>query len=128
MRRYLLAVMVAVGVLSSGPIVSVVAAETQPADRFPLPADAVIQRTESKEPSKKKASGDSRITVYDVPRGRDAMVTEARAALDAGKWVVVKSEVSNGSVRLILRKDGRTWKAGFTGDDKRAVIIVTAPA
>jgi hypothetical protein len=124
MRRNLFALLVAVVV--PGPIVSVAEAEVVVEKQrvaFPLPADAVAQR----ETSKQKKVADTRIAIYDVPRGRDAVVTEVRAALDAGNWVVVKNVVSKSSVRLILRKEGRTWKASFTGDDKRAVIIVTAP-
>ena len=123
MRRYLLAVMVAVGVLSMGPIVSVVAAETQPADRFPLPADAVMQRAESK----KKASGDGRITIYDVPRSRAAVVAETRTALKSGSWQVVKDEGTT-TVRMTVKKANATWKASITGDATRAVIVLTAPA
>ncbi len=134
MRRNLLAVVVAVGVLSSGPNVSVVAAESQPApilaDRFPLPSDAVIQRSASKDGSSKKAaSGDRRITVYEVPRGRHAVVAETRATLKTRNWQIVKDDSSAGSaVRLTVKKDGATWKASFTGDDTRAVIVVIAPA
>ena len=133
MRRNLLAVVVAVGVLSSGPIVSVGEAETRPApvavDRFPLPADAIIQRAGKQEPAKKAASGDRRISVYNVPRAWDAVVTEARATLKTRKWQIVKDEPSGANtVRMIVKKDGASWKASFTGDDSRAVIVLTAPA
>lgn len=128
MRCSLLAVLVAVGV--PGPIVSVAAAESvveKETATFPLPKDAVAQRGDGK-PSKK--SPDTRIAIYDVARGRDAVVAEVRAALKAGAWVVVKDEASpsGNAVRLVLRKDGRTWKTSFTGDDKQAVIIVTVPS
>jgi hypothetical protein len=129
MRRNLLAVLVAVGVLGSGPIVSVAEAEVAVAKEsatFPLPKDAIAQRGDKTS----KKSPDTRIAVYDVPRSRDAVVSEARAALATGKWVIVKDEASpsGSSVRLTIRKEGRTWKASFTGDDKQSVIIVTAPS
>ncbi len=128
MRRSLLAVLVAVAV--PGPIVSVAAAETVVAKEsatFPLPKDAVAQRGDDK-PSKK--SPDTRIAIYDVARGRDAVVTEVRAALQAGAWEVVTdvASPSGNAVRLTVKKGGKTWKASVTGDDKQAVIIVTAPA
>ena len=129
MRRSLLETVVVVGVAAGalgggGPIVSVAEAEVAVArapDRFPLPKDAASQT----DKMSKKAS--SRITTYDVPRSRDAVVTEARAALKTGKWEVVKDAPSGNAVRLTVKKNGKTWKASFTGDDKQAVIIVTAP-
>jgi hypothetical protein len=125
MRRSLLAVVVAVA--TPGPIVSVAAAETvvaQETATFPLPKDAVAQRGASKK------SPDTRIAIYDVARSRDAVVTEARGALKAGGWEVLKDEPSpsGNAVRLTVKKSGKTWKASFTGDDKQAVIIVTAPS
>lgn len=139
MRRSLLAVMVAVGVLG-GPNVSVVQAEvTAVADEgFPLPKDAVSagevdSKTSKKSPAPSKSpekSTGNRIRTYDVPRARDAVVTELRAALKAKKWEIVKDEPSpsGNAVRLTVKKSGRTWKTSITGDDTRAVIILTAPA
>lgn len=133
MSRNLLAVLVAVGVLGGGPIVSVAKAEVTVApasDRFPLPVDAVAQQQQGKEPSKTSKSSDNRIRIYDVPRSREAVVTEARAALKTGKWQIVKDEPSapGKPARLTVKKNGKTWRASFTGDDQQAVIIVTAPA
>ena len=133
MRRSLLAVVVAVGVFS-GPNVSVVEAESRPVavayEGFPLPKDAVSQSDpRDKAPSKTTKSSDNRINTYDVPRGRDAVVTEVRATLKTKKWEIVKDEPSpsGNAVRLIVKKNGKTWKASFTGDDTRAVIILTRP-
>lgn len=127
MRLSLLAVLVAVGV--PGPFVSVAGAESVVAKEragFPLPKDAVAQRGDRTS----KKTPDTRIAIYDVPRARDAVVSEVRAALKAGAWEVVKDEASPSSnaIRLTLKKSGKTWKASVTGDQKQAVIIVTAPA
>lgn len=138
MGRSLIAVLVAVGVLG-GPNVSVVKAEvTAVADEgFPLPKDAVPQydatskTTKPSPPSKSPAkSTGNRIRTYDVPRSREAVVTETRTALKARKWEIVKDEPSPSGnvVRLTVKNSGKTWKASFTGDDTRAVIILTAPA
>ena len=133
MRRSLLAVMVAIGVLG-GPSLSVVEAEVA-ADTasawFPLPKDAVTQRGDKNTKATTKPTKQSapRITTYDVPRGRNAVVAEARAALKTGNWEIVKDEPSpsGNAVRLTVKKNGKTWRAAFTGDDTRAVIILTAP-
>ncbi|MBA3451602.1 MAG: hypothetical protein H0T42_00735 [Deltaproteobacteria bacterium] len=125
MRRTLLALVVAVTVAvgSSTPVVEAEVAAEARAESFPLPKDAV-----SHDDGKSKKSSD-RIRTYDVPRGRDAVVTEARTALKARKWEIVKDEpaTSGNAVRLTVKKHGRTFKASITGDEKRAVIIVTAP-
>jgi len=134
MRRSLLAVVVAVGTIVSvaqaapaaDPYESVPAAEVP----FPLPKDAKRQQSDSKttkqpptkEPSKGDKSGASRILIYDVPRPHADVVAEVRAAL-------TKDEPSprGSAVRLTVKRSGKIWKASFTGDDKRAVIILTVP-
>ena len=131
MGRSLLAVVVAIGVLC-GPNVSVVEAEVTAvaSEGFPLPKDAVPQHdAKTKAPSKTTKASSNRINTYDVPRSRDAVVTEARTTLKTKKWEVLKDEPSpsGNAVRLTVKKNGKTWKASFTGDDTRAVIILTAP-
>jgi hypothetical protein len=127
MGRSLLAVVVAVG-LFGGPNLSVARAEVAAPvayEAFPLPKDAVSQQ----DKAAKKTKSTGRIRTYDVPRGRDLVVAEARATLATGKWEIVKDEPSpsGNAVRLTVKKHGKTWKAGFTGDESRAVIILTAP-
>jgi len=132
MRRSQLVVMVAAFVLA-GPIVSVggaappsppLPAEAAPVSQetFPLPKGAAAPKPVS------KGSG-GRIRTYDVPRGRAAVVTEVRGLLKAGSWEITKDEPSpsGNAIRLIVKKSGRVWKASFTGDDKRTVLILTAP-
>jgi hypothetical protein len=140
MRRSLLAVVVAVGTIVSVaegapevvPYESVPAAEYP----FPLPKDATRQTSENKKqptkepaPSKGDKSGASRIQIYDVPRARAEVVTEVRAALKKDGWEITKDEPSpsGNAVRLTIKRSGKVWKASFTGDDKRAVIILTVP-
>lgn len=148
MGRSLLAVVVAVGT-----IVSVAQAapeairyESVPAAEypFPLPKDATRQNSDpkttkqpskepddvpTKQPSKGDKTGASRIQIYDVPRPRAAVVTEVRAALKKDGWEITKDEPSpsGNAVRLTIKRSGKIWKASFTGDDKRAVIILTVP-
>lgn len=88
---------------------------------YPLPADA-------KAPAPAKGGG-GKIATYSVPRGRTAVVTEAREALRTGKWEIVKDEPSpsGNAVRIQAKKAGALWKASYTGDDKATVIILTAP-
>ena len=142
MRRSLLALVVAVGTIVSvaqaapevDPYETVPAAEVA----FPLPKDATRQNSEgkttkppSKEPSPGKGdkTGASRIQLYDVPRARAEVVTEVRAALKKDGWEITKDEPSpsGNAVRLTVKRSGKIWKASFTGDDKRAVIILTVP-
>ncbi len=137
MGRSLLAVVVAVGTIVSVaeaapevvPYESVPAAESP----FPLPKDATRQQSDSKStkqpPSKGDKSGASRIQIYDVPRARAEVVTEVRAALKKDGWEITKDEPSpsGNAVRLTIKRSGKVWKASFTGDDKRAVIILTVP-
>ena len=137
MVRSLFAVMVAVGLLG-GPNVSVVRAEVAAVaeEGFPLPKDAVSQgETDSKQtkspPSKSpsKSSG-NRIRSYDVPRGREVVVTEVRKALKTKKWDILRYQPSSpgNAARLTAKKNGKVWNASFTGDDTQAVIVLTAPA
>jgi hypothetical protein len=97
-------------------------AATKAPDWFPLPTDA-----EAPAPTK---GSEGRITTYRVPRGRDAVVTECRAALKSGGWEITKDEPSpsGNALRLTVKKNGAIWKASFTGDASRTVIILTSPA
>jgi hypothetical protein len=139
MRRFLVGMVVGLAT-----IVSVAAAapppdpyETVPATEypFPLPKDATPQKAAASDKTSKKPSAPSkktappRITVYDVPRGRDAVVAEVRAALKKDGWEITKDEPSpsGNAVRLTVKRSGKLWKASFTGDDQRAVLILTAP-
>jgi len=130
MRLRLLVVMVAFGV-AAGPIVSVgeaappstPPAEAPPASQasFPLPKDAAAPKAAK--------GGGGRIQTFSVPRGREAVVTEVRGLLQAGRWEITKDEPSpsGNAIRLTVKKSGRVWKASFTGDDQRTVLILTAP-
>jgi hypothetical protein len=88
---------------------------------FPLPADA-----QAPAPTK---GGGGKINTYSVPRGKTAVTEEARAALKSGKWEIVKDEPSpsGNATRIQAKKGGKLWKASYTGDDKRTVIILTSP-
>jgi len=88
---------------------------------FPLPADAAAPQATK--------GGDGKIKTYNVPRGKTAVTEETRAALAKGKWEIVKDEPSpsGNATRIQAKKGGQLWKASFTGDDKRTVIILTVP-
>lgn len=88
---------------------------------WPLPADAA-------KPQLTKGGG-GKITTYNVPRGRADVVAEARKALEAGKWKIVKDEPSpsGNAIRIQASHAGKVWRASYTGDEKATVIIVTAP-
>ncbi|MDB4961189.1 MAG: hypothetical protein JWP01_1188 [Myxococcales bacterium] len=134
MRRKLLGM-----VLVVGSIVSVVEAAPpyerdqidapSPARRAPAAPDAFPFPADAEAPAPTKGS-DGRIATYRVPRGREVVVAEVRAALKTGGWEITKDEPSpsGNAVRLTLKKNAATWKASFTGDSARTVIIVTSPA
>ena len=88
---------------------------------FPLPKDA-------RAPEAAKGGG-GRINTYSVPRGRAPVTAEVRAALKKDKWEIVADEPSpsGNATRIQAKKAGQLWKASFTGDDTRTVIILTRP-
>ncbi|MBL9016768.1 MAG: hypothetical protein JNL83_21455 [Myxococcales bacterium] len=88
---------------------------------FPLPKDA-------QAPAAVKGGG-GKIQTYNVPRGRGPVVEELRGALKAGKWEIVKDEASpsGNATRIQAKKAGKLWRVSVTGDDTRAVIILTVP-
>ena len=94
---------------------------------FPLPKDA-SPAAQPTAPGKTKAPS-ARIQLWNVPRAKPVVTTEVRAALRSGKWEIVKDEPSPSgtATRIQAKKDGRLWKASFTGDATRTVIILTVP-
>lgn len=98
-------------------------APTKPApkaDTFPLPKDATVS---------KAMPGGGKIQAYEVPRGRDAVVTEVKALLAKGGFTITKDDKSPSgrAVRLEVTKGDKLYKVSFTGDDTRAAIILTNP-
>jgi hypothetical protein len=96
------------------------AGATEPV-RFPMPKDA-------EPPQPTKGSG-GKVETWTVPRGKAAVLVEVRAALKKEKWAIVKDEPSpsGGATRLQVKKGGKLYKASFTGDTARTVIILTFP-
>ncbi len=90
-------------------------------DDLPLPKDASAP--------KDAPGGGGAIKVYEVPRGRDAVVTEMRELLKKGSWAITKDDPSPSgrAVRLEVTHDKKVYKVSFTGDATRTAIIVTAP-
>lgn len=120
LRAFMLALSFAGATMITAPLARA-EAPAAVAATYPLPPDA-------KAPEVVKGGG-GRIRTYKVPRGRAAVVTEARAALAAGKWQIVKDEASpsGSATRIQAKRGGALWKASYTGDDNATVIIVTAP-
>jgi len=129
MRLRLLVVMVAFGV-AAGPIVSVgeAAPPSPPAESMPVVQESFPLPKDAAAPQAAKGGG-GRIQTFSVPRGREAVVTEVRGLLKAGRWEIMKDEPSpsGNAIRLTVKKSGRVWKASFTGDATRTVLILTAP-
>lgn len=96
-------------------------AEAPAADAFPLPRDAA--------PPKAAKGGGGRIQTYEVPRGRDAVVAEVKAALGKGGWKIAKEDLSpsKAAVRLQVEKNAKLWRVSFVGDATRTQIILTVP-
>jgi hypothetical protein len=89
-------------------------------DQFPIPKDATAPQD--------APGGRGKIQTYQVPRGKDAVIAEVRAALKAGGWTIVKDETSpRGAVRLDVKKGDRTWKASLLGDATKTAIVLTLP-
>jgi hypothetical protein len=90
-------------------------------DKFPVPKDATGGESQP--------GGGGKILLYQVPRGRDAVVTEVRELLKTGGWVIAKddSSPSGRAIRIEVKKGDKTYKVSFTGDDTRTAIILTLP-
>ncbi len=88
---------------------------------FPLPKDAGA-------PSAAPGGG-GKISVYQVPRGRDVVVTEVKDALKQGGWTLVKDDPSPSgrAIRLEAKKGDKTYKVSFTGDATKTALILTSP-
>lgn len=116
--------MFALSLIAAPAMVSLVARAEAPlagSATYPLPADA-----EAPQPTK---GGGQKIRTYNVPRGKTVVTDEARAALRSGKWEIVKDEPSpsGNATRIQAKRAGKLWKASYTGDDNRTVIILTVP-
>ncbi|MEO8703839.1 MAG: hypothetical protein ABI867_27560 [Kofleriaceae bacterium] len=90
-------------------------------DKFPVPKDA--------EGGDSQAGGGGKILLYKVPRGRDAVIAEVRELLKAGGWTISKddSSPSGRAIRIEVKKNDKTYKVSFTGDDTRTALILTLP-
>lgn len=86
---------------------------------FPLPQDATKDDQKSVGP----------IEVFVIERGKDKAIEELRALLEADGWKIESEEPSpsNASLRFVVSKDGKTFKASVTGDEGKAAFIVTPP-
>lgn len=110
MRRFVLVVLLTMAGLIG----------TARADGVPMPKDA-----KALPPVK---GGDGRLSVYDVARGRDAVVAEVRVLLKQDGWTVADEKTpKDAPVRLTATKDARTWKIAFDGDKAKTRIVVTRP-
>ena len=90
------------------------------ANGFPLPKDA--------GPGGAAPGGGGKIQVFNVPRGKDAVLAELRAQLKADGWTTEVDQTSpRGAVRLELKKGTVVIKASLTGDASRTAIILTLP-
>lgn len=87
----------------------------------PLPADAV-QNTQM-------PTAGGKMSVFEVPRSRDAASEELKANLAADGWTIDSEEVSPRfkASRLKVSKDGTTIDVRVSGDDTKAGIIITLP-
>ncbi len=88
---------------------------------FPLPKDAGAPAA--------APGGGGKISVYQVPRGRDVVVAEVKDALKQGGWTLVKDDPSPSgrAIRLEVKKGDRTYKVSFTGDATKTALILTSP-
>jgi hypothetical protein len=87
---------------------------------FPLPKDA--------GKSEAAPGGGGKIQVFEVPRGKDAVLAELRRGLATGGWELVSDETSpRGAVRLQIKRENTTLKVSLTGDATRTALIVTLP-
>lgn len=88
---------------------------------FPLPKDAGA-------PSAAPGGG-GKISVYQVPRGRDVVAAEVRDALKQSGFTLVKDDPSPSgrAIRLEAKKGDKTYKVSFTGDATKTALILTSP-
>ena len=87
---------------------------------FPIPKDA--------DAGADAPGGGGKITVYKVPRGRDPVIADVKAALAKGGWKIDDEQLSpKGALRMTVSKGGVVVKASILGDDNQTGIIVTAP-
>jgi hypothetical protein len=89
---------------------------------FPIPKDATGGDSQP--------GGGGKIVMYQVPRGRDAVVKEVKKALETGGWTITKDDPSPSgrAIRIEVKsKTAKLYKVSFTGDDSRTAIILTLP-
>lgn len=88
---------------------------------LPLPADAIEQTG--------IAPRGVEMSVFHVPRSRDAVSAELRASLAADGWTIDAEELSptHRALRWELMKADAKLDVRITGDDNDAAIIVTQP-
>ena len=87
---------------------------------FPLPKDAAGSKLSPPEGSK--------VLVFEVPRPKETVLTELRAALKADGWTITGDTTSpRGAVRLVVKKGELELKASLTGDPTKTAIILTLP-
>jgi hypothetical protein len=122
--------------LSLGSSVAVSAAPVSESEERAEPRDAAAQPAAARLPLPKDAAapsdapgGGGKIQVYQVPRGRDAVVAEVRELLKAGKWTITKDDPSPSgrAIRIEVKNGDALYKVSFTGDATRTAIIVTLP-
>jgi len=123
MRRLVLGIM-----LLSPPALADVA-PPRPAPVKPKPAEAKFPLPKDATGGESAPGGGGKIVMHQVPRGRDAVITEVRELLKKGGWTVVKDEASPSgrAIRLEVKQGATVIKASFTGDATRTAIILTLP-
>ena len=121
MRPLLLALLIFSSPTYADPAPVDTPSKTKPAtaDKFPIPKDAVAG----------ESHGGGKILMYQVPRGRDAVVKEVRESLKTGGWTITKDTTSpsGSAIRLEVKKGDKLYKVSFTGDDTRTALILTLP-
>lgn len=119
-KRTVGAVMV---LLFAWPLIAALGVEVLAGDGpggFPLPRDA--------KAAGEAPGGGGKNLVYEVARGRDAVVSEMRQLLKKDGWKITSDEKSpRGSVRLTVTKGGTTIKASVAGEGEKSGIILTLP-
>jgi len=91
------------------------------APAFPVPKDATGGDSQP--------GGGGKILLYQVPRGRDAVILEVRALLKTGGWTITKDDPSPSgrAIRIEVKKGDTLYKVSFTGDATHTAIILTLP-
>jgi hypothetical protein len=123
MHRLVLAIM-----LCSTPAFADVA-PPKPTPVKPKPAEAKFPLPKDATGGESQPGGAGKIQMHQVPRGRDAVITEVRALLKKDGWTIAKDEASPSgrAIRLEVKKGATLIKASFTGDATRTAIILTLP-